>query len=75
MSDVDVPEQCEPEPSGEGSRLTTLGYRIDDGSQCLLIVVDGGDGWWTVHGPGAAGIRLTARRMAVLAGAIVVRAR
>ncbi len=55
--------------------MTTLGYRIDDGSAVMLLFIQEADGSWTIHGLGDIGIRLTKKRMAVLAGAVLVRAR
>lgn len=43
----------------ERDRVTVAGRRVDDGRRCDLLVVQEGDGSWSVHAPPlGAGVRL-----------------
>lgn len=71
---IDVPEQ-QHEPR-ERARLYAQGHRIDNGSSCVLLVIQALDGW-SIYGldpdlPG--GVRVSNDAMVTLAKAIVQRA-
>ncbi len=72
---IDVPEQHEPR---ERARLYAQGHRIDNGSSCVLLVIQADDGW-SIYGldpdADAPGVWLTRDVMVTLAGTIVKRAR
>jgi hypothetical protein len=65
----DVPESLHSQR--ERGRLHAQGHRTDDDSRCTLLIINGADGSWTIHGLGAPGVRLTKDKMVNLAEAIL----
>ncbi len=68
-------DQHQPEHH-ERARLYAQGRRIDNGSSCVLLVIQADDGW-SIYGldPDAPGVWLTRDVMVTLAGTILKRAR
>lgn len=63
-----------PEAPAERGRVIAYGRRTDDGVRTTLQVVHEADGSWTVHGPAAPGVQLSAAGAFSLAESIIARA-
>jgi hypothetical protein len=58
----------------ERGRIQVQGQSTDDNSDHTLLIIHEANGFWTIHGLGAPGVRVPGAKMVALAESILKRA-